>query len=303
MARLSVATFTGKVVLNGTQDTGHHAAPRSYISGLAAGASELKASVAATTVPASPLSTLSAYGQTSATVLTETAANGIFPDIDGVSPSLNNRYLLKDEADAENNGIWRLSTVGSGAAKWILTRADDSDTAAENTRGQFCWVDAGTINVNSGWLQTSVDVVTLGTDEITFAQVSGKQLLHADESTLTKSGDTISIKAAGITGTELAAAVAGDGLNGGAGDALSVDCATGLETTADAVKVSNAGVTSTHLNSSVAGAGLTGGGGSALAVGAGTGMEINTGKIAVHFGTTTGHALAGDADIVGGTWA
>jgi hypothetical protein len=81
----------------------------------------------------------------------------------------------------------------------------------------------------------------------------------------------------GITGTQLAASVAGDGLTGGAGSPLAVGAGDGISVTANAVAVNPSDFTGTGLEvsggdiriaASAAGAGLTGGGGSALAIGA-----------------------------------
>lgn len=305
LARLSGATFTGRVILSGTQSANDDAATFTYVAGLAAGAREVKNSVSAATVPASPLNSLSAYTRTSATKLTKSSA-GAFPTVDGVAAVVGNRYLLKDEGtggNAADNGIWELTTLGDGGTAWVLDRASDSATAAENKRGQFCWVDAGTSNIKSGWLQNSVDCVTLGTSAITFAQVSGAQLLLVDNSTIQRVGDVLSLKDDGITEVQLAASIAGAGLAGGASTPLSVNVTGALEIATDAVAVKANSVSETYIATTVAGAGVTGGGGSALAVGAGTGLKITGGQLVPDFGTTSGHPLAGNADIDGGTWA
>jgi len=114
-----------------------------------------------------------------------------------------------------------------------------------------------------------------------------------DNSTIDHSSGTIGVKDAGISGTQLNSSVAGDGLAGGGGSALSVnvDDST-IEITTDTLNVKAAGITEDELNTSVAGDGLTGGGGSALAVGAGDGINVDTNDISVDPESTASNTIA-----------
>src|ERR1019366_1776824 len=42
--------------------------------------------------------------------------------IDGVALAVNDRVLVKNQATAAQNGIYTVTTVGSGAVNWVLTR-------------------------------------------------------------------------------------------------------------------------------------------------------------------------------------
>lgn len=96
---------------------------------------------------------------------------------------------------------------------------------------------------------------------------SGVLDVNYDDSTIGVTGENLKVKDGGITGTQLNASVAGDGLTGGGGSALAVnvDDST-VEISTDTLQVKNGGITGTQLNASVAGDGLSGGGGSALSV-------------------------------------
>ena len=48
--------------------------------------------------------------------------------IDGQSPSVDSRILVKNQSSALQNGIYTLTTVGDGSTNWVLTRASDADT-------------------------------------------------------------------------------------------------------------------------------------------------------------------------------
>jgi hypothetical protein len=54
----------------------------------------------------------------------------------------------------------------------VLTRATDFDTAVEIAGGDFTFVDNGTLNANTGWVNVD-EVTTVGTDPIEFQQFSG----------------------------------------------------------------------------------------------------------------------------------
>lgn len=87
--------------------------------------------------------------------------------LDGVSTSLNDRVLIKNQTAAEQNGIYSVTTVGSGATNWVLTRTTDYDTTAQIKPGNLVPVDQGTINADTTWMQTET-VTTIGTDNIEF---------------------------------------------------------------------------------------------------------------------------------------
>lgn len=134
----------------------------------------------------------------------------------------------------------------------------------------------------------------------TAAQLS----LKLDGSTLSKSVDGVKVADAGITGTQLAASVAGNGLTGGAGSALAVGAGDGITVAADSVAVDasaiagsgleNDGSNNLRIAASAAGGGLTGGAGSALAVGAGDGITVNADDVAVNTSAIAGSGLEDD---------
>jgi hypothetical protein len=87
--------------------------------------------------------------------------------IDGVTLADTNRVLVKNQSTASENGIYVVQS--SGAA----TRALDFDSPAEVDGGDFIFVTGGNTQADTGWVQTSDTVVTIGTDPIYFTQFSG----------------------------------------------------------------------------------------------------------------------------------
>jgi hypothetical protein len=93
--------------------------------------------------------------------------------IDGVALSTNDRVLVKNQATAAQNGIYTVTTVGSGSVNWVLTRATDFNTASGTgvVEGAFTIIEEGTSNVGSLWIETGAGPFTIGTTAITFTQL------------------------------------------------------------------------------------------------------------------------------------
>src|SRR5210317_856088 len=115
-------------------------------------------------------------------------ANGAI-SIDGVSLSADDRVLVKDQTTQTQNGFYKVTTVGSGSAAFVLTRTPDANEASEITGGAFTFVEEGTNNADNGYVATHNGTPTLGTDNITFDQFSGAGQISAGNG-LTKTGNT-----------------------------------------------------------------------------------------------------------------
>lgn len=89
--------------------------------------------------------------------------------IDGVSLAVSDRVLVKDQAAPAQNGIYTVTTVGSGAVNWVMTRATDYDQAAEIAQYQVVLVNQGTLNAGLAFQQTGTGPWTMGTTAIVFA--------------------------------------------------------------------------------------------------------------------------------------
>lgn len=83
--------------------------------------------------------------------------------MDGVALALNDLVLLKDQASAIDNGIYR---VGAGG----LTRDPASDTATELPAGTVVVVSEGTVNGDGMFMLTTSAGYVVGTDPIQFTR-------------------------------------------------------------------------------------------------------------------------------------
>lgn len=293
-------------------------------------------------------------------------ANGALVQ-DNVTFKLGDRILVKDQPDATQNGIYDVTDVGSTTTPFVLTRSADFDNSptGEVHPDDYVFVSEGTKNGDNGYVLTSDGEIQFGTTELTFVQFTGAGQIIAgdgltkdgnridvvpgdgiavlpdaitvkiDGTTLSKTAAGLRVAASGITPDELHTSVAGAGLVGGAGTALSINPGVGielngdevavklngatLEVTSQGLKISDGGVGTTQLASnsvteakiaaSVAGNGLTGGNNSPLAVGAGDGIDVTADAVAVKVSdfvdTTKGLAVVNNdisvaLDAVGG---
>jgi hypothetical protein len=91
---------------------------------------------------------------------------------DGITNSVGDRVLIKNQSTSAQNGIYTVTVAGSGSVAWILTRAVDMDIWAE-VPSSFTFVETGSVYADTGWVCTSNAGGTMGTTAITFVQFSG----------------------------------------------------------------------------------------------------------------------------------
>ena len=123
---------------------------------------------------------------------TLTASSNGAISVDGVTLSVNDRILVKDQTTQTQNGFYKVTATGSGGAAFVLTRTPDADAASELTGGAFTFVEEGTANADNGYVLTTNGTPTLGTTNITFEQFSGAGQISAGDG-LTKTGNTIDV--------------------------------------------------------------------------------------------------------------
>lgn len=98
-----------------------------------------------------------------------TLAGGAPNTLDGVTLVANDRILVKDQTTASQNGVYYVTTLGTGAnGTW--TRTTDADQAGELTSGAIIAIEEGTINADSQWMLTTDGIITIGTTSLTFTR-------------------------------------------------------------------------------------------------------------------------------------
>lgn len=116
------------------------------------------------------------------------------------------RILVKDHTTAGYNGVYTVTTIGTGA-NGVWTRALDFDNFSTNeiTPGDFIFVTFGTTNAGNGFVQTQDSPIRMGVsgagyttftgDSIAFTQFSGAGQIIAGNG-LTKTGNTLDVNVA-----------------------------------------------------------------------------------------------------------
>ena len=122
---------------------------------------------------------------------------------DGIAVPLNSRVLIYNQTNQAENGVYTLTTVGSGSTNWVLTRATDADTYSPfspNSLGQgdAFFVQAGNTGAGETYICNTVGTITFGTTAITFAQISSAQVYSAGTG-LTLTGTQFSISNTAVT--------------------------------------------------------------------------------------------------------
>ena len=111
--------------------------------------------------------------------------------IDGVTLTVGDRIVIKDEASLPNNGIYTYTSTT------VLTRATDFDTPVEMAGGDFVFIQQGTTLNDTGFVMTD-PVVTVGTSDVTFVQFSGAGSFTAGAG-LTLTGTEFSVNTDNLT--------------------------------------------------------------------------------------------------------
>ena len=123
--------------------------------------------------------------------------------IDGITMVVADRVLVYEQTTQTQNGIYVVTDIGSGSTNWILTRSSDADTYVINSanglsEGSTVFVQEGTTGAGETYTCNTSGVITFGTTNITFAQISSAQIYSAGTG-LTLSGTQFSITNTAVT--------------------------------------------------------------------------------------------------------
>ena len=122
---------------------------------------------------------------------------------DGTVASVNDRILVYNQTNQAQNGVYVVTTVGSGSVAWVLTRASDADTYALKSpnglgNGDAFFITSGSTGAGETYVCNTVGVITFGTTAITFVQISASQVYSAGTG-LTLTGTQFSITNTAVT--------------------------------------------------------------------------------------------------------
>lgn len=128
--------------------------------------------------------------------------------IDGITMVVADRVLVYEQTNQTQNGVYVVTSVGSGSTNWVLTRSADANTygiVGPNTlsEGSTFFVQQGVTGAGETYTCNTVGAIVFGTTNITFVQISSTQIYSAGTG-LTLTGTQFS-----ISNTAVAAATYG----------------------------------------------------------------------------------------------
>jgi hypothetical protein len=101
-----------------------------------------------------------------------TLGGGAPNSVDGVTLNQNDRVLVTGQTGKAQNGIYYVTTVGSGSnGTWA--RSVDANTTGEVLAGMIVMVTEGGQYADTQWKLLTDDPITIGSTELTFAQNYG----------------------------------------------------------------------------------------------------------------------------------
>ena len=98
--------------------------------------------------------------------------------IDSVLMTVGARVLVQGQTNQFENGIYEVTTVGTGATNWVLTRSSDGDSYQPNSdtalnAGSYFFTSQGSQNAGSSYVLTAPPgEIIIGVDSIVFSQFS-----------------------------------------------------------------------------------------------------------------------------------
>lgn len=145
------------------------AATKNYVDTVASGLQPLQsvyAGTAGSNIPGTYVNGVSGIGATFTTTSTSTFT------LDGTTPPLNSRILIKDQTTGFQNGVYNFTSVPVGGVSGaVFTRAFDFDTPSDMNSGAIIPIMNGTVNSSSGnptfWIQTAT-ITNVGVDSLIF---------------------------------------------------------------------------------------------------------------------------------------
>jgi hypothetical protein len=125
--------------------------------------------------------------------------------VDGVAQTTGKSILVKNQADAKQNGIYYITAQGiDGSAPFVLTRRSDTDNsiAGQVKAGDAVYVVGGSSNAGQAFTLTSVGTgtsgaIVFGTDSLTYTQFTGTATFTAGAG-LVATGNVVDVATASV---------------------------------------------------------------------------------------------------------
>ena len=131
------------------------------------------------------------------TVVNVVLTGGTPSSVDGVSLIRGDRILVTGQTTGSQNGIYKVSVLGSGAnGTWIRTK--DSDQTGEVEAGVIVMVTEGAEYADTQWKLITNDPIVIGTTALVFTQnYSANSISSGSSNVVVNSNANVTISSAG----------------------------------------------------------------------------------------------------------
>lgn len=119
--------------------------------------------------------------------------------VDGVTLTANDRVLVTGQSVSSENGIYYVTTLGTGSnGTW--SRSVDTNTTGELLGGTIVMVTEGTVYADTQWKLTTNDPITIGSTALTFVQnYSANSITAGTSNVVVTSNGAVTISSAGTS--------------------------------------------------------------------------------------------------------
>jgi len=131
------------------------------------------------------------------TVSNVTLSGGAPSSVDGVTLSLNDRVLVTGQSTGSQNGLYYVTTVGTGSnGTWA--RSIDGNETGEIDAGMIVMVTEGTTYADTQWKLTTNDPIVIGTTALTFVlNVQANSISSGTSNVVVNSNANVTVSSAG----------------------------------------------------------------------------------------------------------
>ena len=133
------------------------------------------------------------------TVANVTLTGGAPNNIDGVTISLSDRVLVTGQATPSQNGVYVVTTLGTGSnGTWV--RSNDTNDTGELLAGAIIMVTEGVIYADTQWKLITDNPITIGITPLIFTQNYLANVIQAGNSAVTVyDNSAVTISSGGVS--------------------------------------------------------------------------------------------------------
>jgi hypothetical protein len=132
------------------------------------------------------------------TVANVTLTGGAPSSVDGVNLSLNDRVLVTGQSTLSQNGVYYVTTLGSGSnGTW--SRSLDTNNTGEILSGTIVMVTEGTIYADTQWKLITDGIIDVGvTDQVWTQNYSANSISSGNSNVVVNANANVTVSSAGV---------------------------------------------------------------------------------------------------------